>query len=299
LTCKDERVGRKGVYLSMIPLLFMTIMAPLVGLGLRLLFPQQASGLVALALLIKDRLPLWVSIIIVLGIWASSLVWGAACQFSGASSVGRDIGKALGLSHTPQHEKFHTQIALVIVTIILVVFATLRPGQAAWWSVFAFTIRNSSQISLMLGALIWTAMSVRAAYASMVVGGVLSFVWYALASFSTTNFFLGIHPMWIGMSLALFGATLWMAGESIYCKHVRMVWAGVDTKNTYQYVISALVIFLGGFILYDRHWLLLNGVLGPLLFTWSIIFFYVGTVVIVSDDMPIDRAPRTAGKCPV
>ena len=37
LTCKDEGIGKKGVYLSMIPLAFMTIMAPLVGLGLRLI----------------------------------------------------------------------------------------------------------------------------------------------------------------------------------------------------------------------------------------------------------------------
>ena len=283
LTCKDESVGKRGLYLSMIPRAFMTIMAPLVGIGLRLIFPQQNSGLVTLALLIKEQLPMWVSIIIVLGIWAASLVWGAGCQFSGASSVGRDIGKALGISHTEQHEKLHTQIALIIVTLILVIFATLRPTQAAWWSVFAFTVRNSSLIALMLAALIWAAMSVRAAYVSMAAGGVLSFVWYAIASFSTTNFYLGIHPMWIGMSVALFAATLWMVGESLYSKRVRMVWAGVDTKNTHKYVLSAIVIFLGGFILYDRHWLLLKGVLGPLLFAWSFIFFYVGTLVVVGD----------------
>ncbi len=278
LTSKDERVGRRGVYLSLIPLGFVTIMAPLAGLGLRLLFPHESDGFVATALLIKDRLPLWASIVVVLGIWCTSLIWAGSNQFSGAVSLGRDLGKAIGLSLNHGQEKLYTQISLFVVTFILIILGTLRPSDSAWWSVFGFAVRNAALVSLPLAALVWMAMSARAGYCSMIMGGVSAFVWYALNSFSTTRFYLGIHPMWIGLSLALVAPVLWMTMESLLGKQVSLVW---NKRPPYQYIISGTLLLLGGYIIGELRWLLVQGIIGALAFVWSVLFFFLGTLTVV------------------
>ncbi len=289
LTSKDERTGRMGVYLSLIPLAFMTLMAPLAGLGLHLLFPRATDGFVATALLIKNRLPLWASVVVVLGIWCTSLIWAGSNQFSGAVSLGRDLGKALGFSRNHGQERLNTRISLGVVTVVLIVLGTLRPSNSAWWSVFAFAVRNGALVSLPLGALVWGAMNARAGYCSMIVGGVSAFIWYALNSFSTTGFYLGIHPMWIGLCLALVSPVVWMGGEALaggrdrrqVHRQVRLVW---KKRRPSQYLLSAALLILGGFIAGEAHSLLLHGLIGALAFVWAVLFFFLGALTIIKAD---------------
>jgi SSS family solute:Na+ symporter len=135
-----------------------------------------------------------------LGIWACALGWAAPCQFSGATSLGRDVMTALRPHASGADIVRYTKWALVLLTGLMILFGVLRSEQSAWWNIRAWTARNSATFAPVLAVLLWQGATRSAAVTSMVVGFAVGMLWYQLSGWGIANFLYGIHPVWLGMS---------------------------------------------------------------------------------------------------
>src|SRR5699024_8395154 len=92
LSCKTPEEGQKGlVYAGYMAVPFI-VCGILIGIAAAIVIPTGEAGLIAVPLYLAQTLPAPLVGIFFLGIWACALSWGAPCQFSGATSLGRDVG---------------------------------------------------------------------------------------------------------------------------------------------------------------------------------------------------------------
>jgi solute:Na+ symporter, SSS family len=171
------------------------------GLAAAKVVPGQTLGLIGVPLYIADVLPAPLAGVFFLGIWACALGWGGPCQFSGATSLGRDVGRALKPSATQEDLVRYTRWSLVLLTALMIVFGFLRTEESAWWNVLAWTLRNGATLAPVLGALFWPLATRRSVHAALVLGFGSGLVWYHLGGWKPTQFELGIHPVWVGMTV--------------------------------------------------------------------------------------------------
>ena len=134
-----------------------------------------------------------------LGFWAAALSWGAPCQFSGATSLGRDVGSAINPKATDQQLVTYTKWSLVLLTALMIGFALLRSEQSAWWNVLAWVTRNSATFAPVAAALFWPIVTKRAALFSLFTGSFAGLLWYHLGAWHVSEFYLNTHPVWVGM----------------------------------------------------------------------------------------------------
>lgn len=95
LSCRTPEAGRRGLVYAVgfgVPFILLGVVC---GLAAALVVPGQALGLVGVPLYIAQVLPAPLAAVFFLGIWACALGWGGPCQFSGATSLGRDVGRAI------------------------------------------------------------------------------------------------------------------------------------------------------------------------------------------------------------
>jgi len=215
LSCRTPAAGRKGLYNAAGFGLFFIVLGVLFGLAAAWVVPRQSMGLVAVPLYIAEVLPAPLAGVFFLGIWACALGWGAPCQFSGATSLGRDVARAIRPQSTEQDLVRYTRWSLVLLTVLMVVFGWLRTEQSAWWNILAWTLRNGATLAPVVAALFWPLATRRAVVASMLVGFASGLSWYWLSNWSPTQFYLGIHPVWIGMSANLVVMVVFTLAETL------------------------------------------------------------------------------------
>ncbi|MGV8877283.1 MAG: sodium:solute symporter family protein [Rhodoglobus sp.] len=214
LSCRTPEDGQKGLFLAAcfgIPLI---IGGTILGTAAAIVVPNQTLGLVAVPTYIAEVLPAPLVGVFFLGVWACALGWAGPCQFSGATSLGRDVGGALRPGATEEQLVRYTRWSLVLLTALMIVFAFLRTEQSAWWNVLAWTLRNGATLAPVLAVFFWPLATRAAAYSSLIAGFSAGLLWYQLGGWSPASFFVGIHPVWVGMSvnvLVLIGATLLFA----------------------------------------------------------------------------------------
>jgi solute:Na+ symporter, SSS family len=143
-----------------------------------------------------------------LGIWACALSWGGPCQFSGATSLGRDVMMAIRPEASEAELVRYTRRALLALTILMVIFGILRSEQSAWWNILAWTVRNSATFAPVVAALLWRGATRRGALGAMVIGFASGLLWYHLSGWGVAQFLYGIHPVWLGMSTNLLALVL-------------------------------------------------------------------------------------------
>lgn len=203
LSCRTAKEGRRGLYLASLMGLPFILVGVLLGLAAAIAVPGIPRGLVAVPQYLQGVLPAPLTGLFFLGIWACALGWGAPCQFSGATSLGRDVGMALRPHARETDLVRYTRWSLVLLTGLMVLFGVLRSEQAAWWNVLAWTVRNSATFAPVLTALLWRGATVPAALAAMGAGFLAGTGWYELSGWSVSRFFLDIHPVWVGMGTNL------------------------------------------------------------------------------------------------
>src|SRR5699024_5686747 len=118
------------------------LLGVLFGLSAAVVIPNSSLGLVALPQYLMEVLPAPLVGLFFLGIWACALSWGAPCQFSGATSLGKDVGAALRPSATPEQLIKYTKCSLVILPGLVIIFDMVRTVQTAWWRIVARTMSN-------------------------------------------------------------------------------------------------------------------------------------------------------------
>lgn len=261
LSCRTPADGQKGLFLAAgfgIPLI---IGGTILGTAAAIVVPNQALGLVAVPTYIAQVLPAPLAGVFFLGVWACALGWAGPCQFSGATSLGRDVGGALRPAATEQQLVRYTRWSLVLLTALMIVFAFLRTEQSAWWNVLAWTLRNGATLAPVLAVFFWPLATRRAAYASMIIGFVAGLLWYQLGGWSPASFFVGIHPVWIGMSanvVVLIAITLATA---------RWRLTADARKRSRGVAVAAAWLVLIAIVALTSVWLTTSGLLGLAIFT--------------------------------
>jgi SSS family solute:Na+ symporter len=217
VSCRTSGEARKGLFWACLMGIPFIIVATLLGLSAALMVPEAGKGLVAIPQYLETVLPAPLVGIFFLGIWACALSWGGPCQFSGATSLGRDVMMAVRPEATELELVRYTRWSLVLLTALMVIFGILRSEQSAWWNILAWTVRNSATFAPVIAALLWRGATRPAALASMVIGFVTGLTWYQLSGWGISQFLYGIHPVWLGMStniLVLVLVSLMTSSES-------------------------------------------------------------------------------------
>lgn len=290
LSCRTPKDGQKGLFLAAGFGLPLIVGGTILGTAAAIVVPNQALGLVAVPTYIAQVLPAPLAGVFFLGIWACALGWAGPCQFSGATSLGRDVGGALRPGATEQQLVRYTRWSLVLLTVLMVAFAFLRTEQSAWWNVLAWTLRNGATLAPVLAVFFWPLATRRAAYASLIAGFVAGLLWYQLGDWSPANFFLDFHPVWVGMSVnvvVLIAVTLATARWRV-AADVRRRSRGVLVAAAWLVLIAVVAI--------AGTWLTASGLLGLAIFT--LVAVGAITTFMLTEPAAPRKAPPTRESAP-
>jgi len=205
VSCRSSAEARKGLFWACLFGIPLVVVATLIGLTAAAAVPGGSRGLIAIPQYLETVLPAPLVGVFFLGIWACALGWGAPCQFSGATSLGRDVMMAVRPQASEAELVRYTRWALVILTVLMVIFGLLRSEQSAWWNILAWTVRNSATFAPVIAALLWRGATRQGALAAMVIGFTTGILWYHLSGWGLAQFLYGIHPVWLGMSANILG----------------------------------------------------------------------------------------------
>lgn len=200
-SCRTPEEGQKGLKLAAVFGIPFIILGVLFGMSAAIVIPDTSLGLIALPRYLMEVLPAPLVGLFFLGVWACALSWGAPCQFSGATSLGKDVGKAINPEATEEQLVVYTKRSLLLLTVLMIVFGLLRTEQSAWWNVLAWTMRNSATFAPVVAVLFWKLATKEAAISSMITGFLSGFIWYYLGGWEPSAFYYNIHPVWVGMSV--------------------------------------------------------------------------------------------------
>jgi SSS family solute:Na+ symporter len=200
VSCRTPAEARKGLIWACLFGLPFVIVATLLGLTAAAALPGGGKGLIAIPQYLETVLPAPLVGVFFLGIWACALAWGGPCQFSGATSLGRDVMMAFRPEATETELVRYTRWALLVLTVLMVIFGVLRSEQSAWWNILAWTVRNSATFAPVIAALLWRGANRQGALGSMAIGFATGLLWYHLSGWGVAQFLYGIHPVWLGMS---------------------------------------------------------------------------------------------------
>ena len=201
LSSKTPEEGQKGLVMAGFMAVPFIIGGVLFGVSAAVVVPDAKTGLIAIPLYLMEVLPAPAVGLFFLGVWACALGWGGPCQFSGSTSLGRDTGSAVNPKANESQLIFYTKISLLVLTVLMVVFGFMRTEQSAWWNVLAWTIRNSATFAPVIAALFWPVVTKRAVLVSLCTGFISGLGWYYLGDWHPHDFFLQIHPVWVGSSI--------------------------------------------------------------------------------------------------
>ncbi|WP_411730811.1 sodium:solute symporter family protein [Paeniglutamicibacter sp.] len=204
MSCRTPEDGQKGLYTAAAFGVPFIIIGALIGTSAAIVMPGESLALVAIPHYIEQVLPAPLVGVFFLGVWACAMGWAGPCQFSGSTSLGRDVGSALNPKATEAQLVRYTQWSLVALTGLMILFSILRTEQSAWWNVLAWTLRNGATLAPVLAVFFWPLATRTAVYASMVAGFSAGILWNHLADWSPKEFFLGTHPVWVGMLVNVF-----------------------------------------------------------------------------------------------
>jgi SSS family solute:Na+ symporter len=208
VSCRTPGEARKGLIWACLFGIPFVIVATLLGLTAAAALPGIDKGLIAIPQYLETVLPAPVVGVFFLGIWACALSWGGPCQFSGATSLGRDVMMAIRPEASEAELIRYTRWALLVLTILMVIFGILRSEQSAWWNILAWTVRNSATFAPVVAALLWRGATRQGALGAMVIGFATGLLWYHLSGWGAAQFLYGIHPVWLGMSANLLALVL-------------------------------------------------------------------------------------------
>ena len=208
LSSRSPEEGQKGLVMAGFMAIPFIVGGVIFGISAATVVPNASTGLIAIPQYLMEVLPAPLVGLFFLGVWGCALGWGGPCQFSGATSLGRDVGSAINPNARGDQLIKYTKISLLLLTGLMIAFGLLRTEQSAWWNVFAWTIRNSATFAPVVAALFWPVVTKRAVVASLFTGFTSGLLWYYLGGWHPQEFYLNIHPVWIGSSINIVTITL-------------------------------------------------------------------------------------------
>ncbi|MEO9248168.1 sodium:solute symporter family protein [Citricoccus nitrophenolicus] len=282
MSARTPEDGQRGLYRAAVLGIPLILLGVVIGVAAALVQPGEALPLVAIPEYIAGVVPPWAAGVFFVGLWACALGWAGPCQFSGATSLGRDLGSALNPAATERQLVRYTRVALVGLTVVMVVFALLRTEESAWWNVMAWTLRNGATLAPVLAAFFWPLATRSAALTAMLAGFGAGMGWYAASGFHATDFFLGMHPVWVGMTANLLGMVLVTLAQSGW----QLVAPGRARQRGVTAVVVAVLLVMAGAALWP--WLVQFGLVGLVMLAAMITVFVA--VVLLTEGGGASRA---------
>lgn len=290
LSCKTVEEGKKGLLWGAILGVPLIIGAIIFGISAAIVVPGERVGLIAIPHYLLEVLPAPLTALFFLGFWACALSWGAPCQFSGATSLGKDVGEALLPGRGENAYVRYTKWALAILTIEMILLATLRAEQSAWWNVLAWVTRNSATFAPAVAALFWPLATSRAVISSMVVGTATGLLWYHLGGWETSQFFMQTHPVWPGMIANIM--TLVIVTLIQQAGHFKIKASRKQTRIGLYLFIAAAVITV--FTVLNFSALYAKGLVGLALFLITLSLFFCTMLFLTQKKETIQQMPLRA-----
>lgn len=297
MSASSPENGQKGLYRAAVLGIPLILLGVFIGIAAAALVPDAALPLVAIPEYIVGVLPAWAAGLFFVGLWACALGWAGPCQFSGATSLGRDLGSAINPRATQAQLVRYTRWALVGLTVVMVVFALLRSEQSAWWNVMAWTLRNGATFAPVLAAFFWPLATRSAALTALLAGFGSGLTWYTLSGFDPSAFFLGVHPVWIGMIANLVGLT----AVTLVQRRWVTVPAGRRRQRGQLFLLLAAAVAV--LSVFAWSWLAGHGLVGMALFLIVVALFAATVSLTVpaergaeSPSSSAELAPSTAGE---
>ncbi len=284
LSCKTPEEGQKGLKLAAIFGIPFTLFAILFGLAAASVIPDGKMGLIALPQYLMQVLPAPLVGLFFLGIWACALGWGAPCQFSGATSLGRDVGSALNPEADNERLVTYTKWSLLLLTGLMILFGLLRTEQSAWWNILAWTIRNSATFAPVVAALFWPQVTRGAVIASLATGFLSGLSWYYLGDWDISKFYMNVHPVWVGMSVNVVTIIAVTLLTSIGSWRIRKL----SDSPAHSLALAAGVV-LAVFLTLSFDMLYTKGLLGLIIFS-TLVALFIAAIGLL-DSKKMDGAP--------
>lgn len=285
LSARSPEEGQRGMFRAAALGAPFIVLGAVIGCAAAIAVPGGDRGLEAVPRFLAEALPAPLVALFFLGIWACALGWAGPCQFSGATSLGRDVGSALRPNASPEQLVRWTRWSLVALTALMILFAVLRTEQSAWWNILAWTLRNGATLAPVLAAFAWPLATRSAAGASMIVGFGVGLAWYQLSDWHVSDFHLGVHPVWVGMIvnvIVLVLVTLVQAGSRATWRADR---GGVLALS--GALVLTVVTALGAPVLHPL------GLTGPLVLVTAVLVLVAAVRTVRAVDAPSDSAgPR-------
>jgi SSS family solute:Na+ symporter len=273
LSCRTPEEGQKGLKMAAgfgIPFI---ILGVLFGISAAIVVPDTGLGLVALPQYLMEVLPAPLVGLFFLGVWACALSWGAPCQFSGATSLGKDVGQAIFPQASSEQLVKYTQRSLLVLTVLMIFFGLLRTEQSAWWNILAWTMRNSATFAPVVAVLFWKLATKEAVISSMIVGFLSGISWYHLGGWEPNEFYYNIHPVWIGMSANISTLAIVTLLQKARTLEIKIT---PSSKKGFYALFAGALILVGSLanyqVVYDY------GLLGMFLFS-ALLCFFIATII--------------------
>lgn len=260
LSCRTPEDGQKGLYVAATFGIPFIIIGALIGTSAAIMVPGESLGLVAIPHYIEQVLPAPLVGVFFLGVWACAMGWAGPCQFSGSTSLGRDVGSAINPKATEAQLVRYTQWSLVALTGLMIIFSILRTEQSAWWNVLAWTLRNGATLAPVLAVFFWPLATRASVYAAMITGFSAGILWNQLSDWSPTQFFLGTHPVWVGMMVNIFT----MLALTLTTTRWKITAQAPKRRRATQFAGASLLALV--ILLSTASWLIGYGLLGMALF---------------------------------
>ncbi|MEW6273651.1 MAG: sodium:solute symporter family protein [Bacillota bacterium] len=279
LSCRTPEEGRRGLLMAFAADAIFISLGILFGLAAAAAAPGYRGGMVGVPVYLGRVLPPPLVGLFFMGVWACALGWGAPCQFSGSTSLGRDFAEAVKPGLADAQKVAYTRWSLVLLTAMVIVLALLRSEQAAWWNVLAWTLRNGATFAPVVATLFWPLATRRAAVAAMVTGFLGGLTWYSLGRWDPANFYLHIHPVFFGMSMnivTLVAVTLVERADQWQPARNLSPWRKVVALSALAGAFLCMLTVLAGFT-----WLFQFGLLGLNLFLIVVFLFVFALALIV------------------
>lgn len=280
LSCRTPEDGQKGLYTAAAFGVPFIVIGALIGTSAAIVMPGERLGLVAIPHYIEQVLPAPLVGVFFLGVWACAMGWAGPCQFSGSTSLGRDVGSAINPKATEAQLVRYTQWSLVALTGLMIIFSILRTEQSAWWNVLAWTLRNGATLAPVLGVFFWPLATRASVYASMVTGFSTGIIWNQLAGWSPTQFFLGTHPVWVGMMANVFT----LVAVTLLTTRWRITLVGGKRRKAVRFAAAAVLALVA--LGLTASWLAAHGLVAMALF---IILFLTSLAIFYGTE---DSTPR-------
>lgn len=287
MSARTPEDGQRGLYRAAVLGVPLILLGVVIGVAAAVVRPGEALPLVAIPEYIVEVMPPWAAGVFFVGLWACALGWAGPCQFSGATSLGRDLGSALNPRATEAQLVRYTRVALVGLTVVMVAFALLRTEESAWWNVMAWTLRNGATLAPVLAAFFWPLATRSAALTAMLAGFSVGMGWYALSGFHASEFFLGMHPVWVGMTANLAG----MMAVTLVQARWRLVAPGRSRQRGVAAALVAVLLVAAGAALWP--WLVQFGLVGLVLLS-AVLAVFVAVVLLTEGTPAPDAGPDPA-----